>query len=332
MHRRFAILLAFVSFGCHGAYSNENLLYLKAIPRDLQVDVPEKEGAGQGLRAAQFEDGQARFYGETLQETKKINDQLEEIFGHLDNVVKNTEPAGEEDNTRVWGPLPADGAELALFITHVTTTTTATVVLDGTVIVSDDWYEYALLARPVGGTDLDWVPALFGRSIPDESTPFGTGALFLDLKVLDPGGQGIIFIAYDSRFDSMALDFIVDVNFDPMTEKFDPEAGWRFRRAANGDIDYRLFYYQDTEDEGPRPELFQISARWRADWFGRADVLISGGDLGLQTFDANECWDPGFLRTYFDSNFPLFFPQRTGTPQDCAEGLREAVYFFTNGG
>lgn len=328
--RTLAALLGLLSFGCHQAYSNETLLFLKAIPRDLQVDVPKNDGGAQGLRAAQFEDGQARFYADVLDKTNQINTTLREIFGHLDNVVDNIDPVAEEEDLRVWGPIPVDGqSEVALFINRVRTTTVARFVGGGELVESDDWYQYFLLVRPKGGTDDQWTPALGGNSVPVEGTDVGAGNLFLNMAVLD-NKPFVMAVGYDSRFDTSALDFYIDVEPDMM---FRPDAAEQFRRFPNGDANYLMFLPQNIPGTGPALENFFIWARWRADWHGRADVLVGGGDLPEDTwFFASECWNPGFLRSFFDTNVPELFNERVGTPQDCAEGLRVPDFPDDRGG
>jgi hypothetical protein len=55
----------------------------------------------------------------------------------------------------------------------------------------------------------------------------------------------------------------------------------------------------DTNDPGPAAEDGVIRSRWLNDGSGRADIRLSGGDLGSANVTASECWDVNFLESYY---------------------------------
>ena len=324
---RWILLLALLS-GCHDAYSNENILFLKAIPRGLQIDVPDDEdSSARGLRAAQFDGDQAKFRRDAAASAAEINASIEEIFAILDSIVSATDPTAEEDNVRFWGPIPVDETyEIALAITHMTTSTTATFVARGEPVTSDDWYSYLFLVREQGGTDDDWAPFVGGMSVPVEDTPYGAGILYLDLRATsrDPE-QGLLLIPYDSRFGERAIDVYADAN--PVDgADFDPDAAWQYRRRPDGAIDFLLYLRQNVPMTGPALEIYAVATRWDPDGAGRGDAAVTEGDFGAQIFFVSECWDRGFERTYLESNIPELADQRTGAPEDCPAGLESSNF------
>ncbi|MEQ9503790.1 MAG: hypothetical protein RIT81_43445 [Deltaproteobacteria bacterium] len=325
--RRCALVLVAFAMGCNAAYSNEDILFLKALPRGLSIELPEQDTTASGLRPAEGFDGDhAKFQRDATNGAKEINAVIAEVFTYVDFVVENVDPVVEDEDTRIWGPFPIeDGNEIALLINHVRTSTEAgPFVNEGAVVRTDDQFTYWFAVRPQGGTDDDWIPIIAGQTVPIEGTRHGAGLLILNLAAVDPG-EPVIAIGYDSRLGDgfrESIDVAVDVDLQEGA-KFDPEGAWLWRRDEVGTTDFALILLQDLPNTGPRLEKFIIATRWFAAGFGRADVVLEDGDLGELVFFASECWNPGFERTYFASNAPQIQDQITGTPDDCAEGLRQ---------
>jgi hypothetical protein len=316
-------LLTLSTVGCHAAYSNETLLFLKALPRDLEMEVPDRGDSGQGLRAAQFGQHPAKFHAEAVAQATGINRQIEEIFQMIDHIVDNVDLSVDEDDVRVWGPFPVEDVLLALHVERVRTATIATFVQDGRAVEADEWYRYTLSAARDEG---DWNGLLGGVSVPVEGTPYGTGLMWLDMRALGESEEPLVIaVPYDTRAGELAIDVAFDADHVPMM--FEHDAVWLFRRNVEGDVGFGLSFRQNLEDTSEETlEDFRIGVRWHADLAGRADVRIDGGDLGPAFLRASECWDRRFLRTYFESNVPQFSRFVIGSPQDCAEGLRTSVF------
>src|SRR5262249_47458441 len=60
--------------------------------------------------------------------------------------------------------------------------------------------------------------------------------------------------------------------------------------------------YGDTDDPGPAWETTTYDSSWLASGAGRADLSITGGDLGDLTVTASECWSTSFLRVYLGAS------------------------------
>jgi hypothetical protein len=54
---------------------------------------------------------------------------------------------------------------------------------------------------------------------------------------------------------------------------------------------------------GPAIELLTVNSRWLETGAGRADVRLTGADLGAAGATVNECWDTNFLSRYFVASF-----------------------------
>lgn len=320
-------LTALALAGCYEPYSNEDLLFLKAAPRGLRLEVPEQEGAGQALRAAQSDDTPARFYQDTRRGAEEINEGVLSLLDIVDAVVAY-EPTVREDDLRIWGPFPNDeGTEATLVVNRIPTSTVITFTSTSPPARADELYEYSLLARPIGGTDEDYVLLFGGRSLPQTSNRQGTGVLWVSLdgiRQLDPSadGTGALLVSYDTRGDAT----IVEVAADTMVVgDFEPDAAWFYRLEGSGAGRFVYFLRENIVDTTPARELLGIAARWMPDNRGRADVLVTEGDVPGFYF-ASECWDIRFTRVYLASNVPSpdFSPE--GRLEMCGPGLLDSQF------
>jgi hypothetical protein len=64
-----------------------------------------------------------------------------------------------------------------------------------------------------------------------------------------------------------------------------------------------------------RLEEIDLDSRWNASGAGRAEVVMSGGDL-TQTVKATECWSTTFARSYYEDT--VGFQETEGDVKSCA--------------
>jgi hypothetical protein len=57
-------------------------------------------------------------------------------------------------------------------------------------------------------------------------------------------------------------------------------------------------------------------SRWTRTGAGRADVQMSGGDLGATKVQASQCWSDAFAQTYYTDN--VNYQPTAGDPSTCA--------------
>lgn len=326
MKRLVLLGLAF-AMGCNAAYSNEDILFLKALPRGLSIDLPgaEESTTANGLRAAQFDGDHAKFRRDAQKGADDVNALIDEVFKHVYNVVENIRPTAEDEMTRVWGPFPIeDGMELALVITNTRTSTSLSFVDEGPLVASDDWFTYYFAIRPQGGTEAQWRAAIAGQSLPVEGTEHGAGRLIFDTRIFNDGSAGVLAIGYDTVSSTTGIDVYFDAN--PMAGGFAPDAAWQYRRFEDESVRFIFALLQNLPTTGPTLELFLIVSRWFPDGRGRADAAVTGGDLNGVTFAASECWNSAFERLFFWTNIPGQQDQNTGTPRACGPGLVDPAF------
>jgi hypothetical protein len=114
--------------------------------------------------------------------------------------------------------------------------------------------------------------------------------------------------------------------------------GWLGADGVARDIEYFfdhrddlggvLEYATDQDLLGPSDDEEQAAwrLRWRREGAGRADFLLSGGDLGAVEVPASECWDDAFERVYYYVDMPGAEPDVVeGVEADCVFADREDV-------
>ena len=170
--------------------------------------------------------------------------------------------------------------------------------------------EYRLTAKMNGNGDYEWnlqgrkkaegASAAFKTIISGVATPGrpnrGSGSFTIDFdaaRTIDPfpaDETGQISVTYD--LESAPIDVTMDAEHGADTLHY------AYQQAADGSGQLLFTVHADTDDVGTQSETSTIRSRWRATGTGRADITITGGDLGALTATASECWSTSFLRTY----------------------------------
>ena len=210
-----------------------------------------------------------------------------------------------EGDTLVWGPWHDDGdpGEYKL-----------------TARLSDEGvWEWALSGRRFG-TAGTFQTVVSGFATPGRPRR-GSGSFSIDFEVaraIDPAsdGEGELDVEYDLERDPVTL--VMDAEkLAPM-----PSGGSALQtfhydysetRDHAGELGFAI--YGDTDDPASGWEMSDFRSRWQADGAGRADVSVTGGDMGTGSATATECWDAHFLRTYYTDSV-AWIPTE-GSPSSC---------------
>jgi hypothetical protein len=195
-----------------------------------------------------------------------------------------------EGDTLVWGPWHGDGepGEYKL-----------------TARLSDEGvWEWALSGRRSGEAGASFQTIVAGEATPGRPRR-GSGAFTVDLDVaraIDPesDGEGQLSVEYDLERNPVTLVMDAEVQA-PMPTGGTALMTFHYDYEENADRSGELGFaiYGDTDDPGSGWEMSDFRSRWRADGAGRADVQVTGGDMGSASATATECWDDHFLRTYY---------------------------------
>ena len=91
---------------------------------------------------------------------------------------------------------------------------------------------------------------------------------------------------------------------------------YAYAESADGSGDFQFALDSDFEENGSASEQALIRSRWLDDGEGRADALLSGGDLGGIEVQASECWDEQFRRSYYTDS--VGYQATEGDAGSCA--------------
>jgi hypothetical protein len=190
-------------------------------------------------------------------------------------------------NEAVWGP---GGDALDPAVWRLTVDEVAT-----------DEYDYHLDARPKASTsESDYRALLTGHGYGDASPSHRSGWFQIDqdaynaLEPLRAHDSGTVKVTYDLRAFPKTIEADVKHTADAAWFDFvvthDADGSGAVSANANGDI--------STPPDGTY-ETITLESRYDSTGAGRADVEVTGGDLGTQTVDSSECWGTTFAESYY---------------------------------
>ena len=323
MKRRYLLLGLVGAFSaCYEPYSNDDLLFLyDGFPRSLEIAVPTEDGTtGVQQPGGPPPPETALFYGQARTTADAINRDVLSLLTVVDEIVMQP-PSQRNNDQRVWGPIPGDrGVLLTLVSDRVRTSTVVRATSTSTPAAANEFFDYVML----GSSPLQTTPQpLFsGRQVVDSIGSGVQGLLFLDLntwQTVDPAQQnsGEIFVAYDDRYAQLTMELY----FGNLSAGETPVAASRHTNAADGSGSLFFITAENVIQTTDAKETWVTATRWRGDGSGRADVLLTDGDVAAPLF-AIECWDANFYRTYMLSNIQDPQLQPFGRLEACGPDLQ----------
>lgn len=314
------------SSGCHEPFSNDDLLFLLAAPQDLEIEVPTENTTGPGPGVAQTdEEIRARFARDAARTADAINAGVLSVLEVIGLIVARP-PTVRERNRRMWGPFPLSvRTELLLIVDRIPTATVARFVSTKS-STAPQFFNYALLGRPLGGADNEWAGLILGSSHPRTHTP-GAGRFFVDFesgRMLEPSAEerGAFLVGYDVTPEDVVIELVADGDFADM---FEPDAVYQHTNRVGGEGTFLFFERENLVETTDQEEVLAVGARWLASGRGRADVIVAEGDL-LLPLVASECWDERFVRVFMFSTVPGPDFAQLGAVEDCGPELLDAQF------
>src|SRR5438067_1100133 len=236
----------------------------KIIPTSDDVAIKLPSSASQKASAV---GDLAQWYVVTRDVTKTLNAGTAWVLIVVHAVVQYP-PTTVAGDTYTWGPWSGalDPAEYEL---------TATGPLP------DGSYDWQLEGRSkiTAGAQLETVISGNGAE--------GHGTFTIDFDAaervnpVDNNAQGQVAVAYD------LVGRRLQMGIDNLQGHFD----YDYSEATDGGGNMVFESIADTDDPGTQSEDSVIRSRWLSTGDGRADVRISGGDLGTVEVTGSQCWD-----------------------------------------
>ena len=322
--------------GCQEPFSNEDILFLKALPRGLEIDVPdEADKTVRGLSPAQAtEDGPAQYYREMVRTATAVNEGIFEVLGVLEEIT--AAPATIRDGTRrAWGPFepppneqsdPERPIEILLVVDRIDTSTIVKFTTESPEEEVDSFYQYGVNVRRVGSSE--WQSVVNGTTVllsAEEDQASGDLCInFDEIRPFDPkeDAKGVFCVRYDFRNQIEVIELAAIGDAQKGNLFADPAVEFTYLRRP--DNSGRFFFSVRGNAFGtPDPEVFNILVRWIDNLAGRADVEVCGGDVPTgQGLYAAECWNTNFRRTWLLTNVPGEV-QNVGVVGNCPAEFRD---------
>lgn len=276
----------------------------RALPTadDVRIKLPEGSSA-KGTAEALGE--LSPWYVVTRQVTRDLNGGTAWVLILVHTIVQFP-PTTIDGDTYTWGPWSdaLDPAEYRLVVSALA---------DGT-------YDWSLDGRTKLEAGASFETVIAGNAVPGETDATGRGDFTIDFDAaervnpIDNDARGVVAIHYDLAARHLDLAISTTEIRDGVEVPVDAE--YAYTESADGAGDMVFAFHGDSDDEGALAEDAVIRSRWLGDGAGRADVRLSGGDLGSVEITASECWGSTFGVVYY-SDSAGFLPTE-GDPADCA--------------
>ena len=270
-----------------GDYSNEDLLYMSAVPSSSQLAVV--------LPAAATTVMQAELAQDTHNGIRDVNTLLDDVLGLVD-AIRSYEPTSRTSNSRTWGPFADSkhaGWQWKLVVNREP---------DGTM------FNYDLEVQDTRAAAPSWVGFLHGTFDLAGGVKQGNGTVNADFAALAAAAFPLdantmplkdLSITYQN-FQTPGSPVMVRLFIERTTP--DPTSGvtsvtftYEILVDGSGEIAFSLV---GNVIPGAAIETLALNAQWLPTGAGKATLAVVSGDgAGLiQT----ECWDATFAVTYND--------------------------------
>jgi hypothetical protein len=285
-----------------GDYSNEDLLYMSAVPSSTQLAVVLPAAATTVMQAELAED--------THTGIANVNTMLGNVLGLVD-AIRSYEPTSRTSNSRTWGPFADSnhpGWQWKLLVSRQANGTT---------------FDYHLSVQNTKAATPTWVEFVTGTFDLAGGVKQGNGTVAADFSALaaasfpldaDTSPLATLTITYQN-YQTPGSPVSVRLEIDRATA--DPTTGvtkvtftYEILADGSGEIAFTLV---GNVIPGPAIETLALNAQWGSTGAGKATLAVQSGDGAGMT--QTECWDATFEASYNDK--PWSATEDLGIPSLC---------------
>ena len=272
----------------------------------VEVNLPLASGL------AKDDDDWATLYLFTASTTEDINRMVGTVLLWVDTITHDYQPSYVDatETSATWGPwgTALDPVYTLLWVARDPET-------DVTTWGFDQWPRDT--ARDAS------YPVVQGEVDPGATREVSTGRFSIDFDTiheLDPTEEatGQFSVDYDIREDGVS-GTATFTGFGP--DDLDADYAYEQTFDGEGRMDLGVVSDLNPGDGTGLEETWDVRSRWLATGAGRADVRVTGGDLGATEATVSECWDGSFARVYYRESLS---GTEEGDPAACA--FTEAEY------
>ena len=284
-----------------GDYSNEDLLYMSAVPSSSQLAVV--------LPAAMVTVTQAELAEDTHNGISSVNTMLDEVLGLVD-AIRSYEPTSRTSDSRTWGPFADSnnrGWQWRLIVTRTDATNfTYELDVENTTATTPAWvsfftgsFDLAGGVKQGNGSVTANFAALAAANFPLDSNTSQLATLTIDYQNYQTPGSPV----------SVKL-MILRAAPDPVSGVTSATFTYEILADGSGEIAFTLV---GNVIPGPAIETLDLNAQWLSSGAGKATLAVAAGDGAGMT--QTECWDATFEATYNDK--PWSVTEDAGDPSLC---------------
>ncbi len=254
----------------------------------IQVNLPVDDAAAKGL--AKDERDWSSWYLFTAGTTENINTMIASVLFWVDTITTDYRPTYVDNDTNqaTWGPWATalDPVETLLWVNYDP---------------SSDSHSWGFDQWPRDADQSASSTVILGEIDPGATREISSGhfeADFTTIHELDPTepATGLFAVDYDIHASGVtATATFTDFGPDSVT------AEYAYDQTFEGDGQMDLMILADVNPESGTgaEETWTTRSRWAATGAGRADILVTGGDLGDGTATITECWSDAFEPVYY---------------------------------
>ncbi|MBI5507140.1 MAG: hypothetical protein HY903_00175 [Deltaproteobacteria bacterium] len=298
-----------------GNLSNEDLLFIAAVPKKAEVELKVAAGGSQtraALTSADAVGDDAELYKTAAKIATDVNAGVGAILDLVDSLGKGHPPTRRTDNARIWGPVSNVDGKGTTFRLEIRRD-----ALEGGAPRFVFCFAVARDAEVKGDAPTCLTPDengfhtfLSGHYDPQGEqggARSGSGSITLNFEAAwaagigKPEDRGVLTLVYDFSQGGESKQIHVDVSKPATLGTLPGALGYDYGRDADAHVDFMFTVenYLDPNKPGTPPQTFTIDAAWQEGVAGRADAVGRGGDLQPDQYAVYvECWDGAAKRTY----------------------------------
>jgi hypothetical protein len=287
------------ALACGGNISNDDLLFLGALPQreDLAAAMPGSarnsarlDGAVQALAVGEL----SKLYADTRRASDDFNRGVDGLLTLLE-AFRGVTPTTRTLDARTWGPYPDrnhPGMDVRFQMTR-----------------AGDRFDYVLQYRRDGEGEDAWWSLIVGH-FDAEAGGIRRGEGEVSLLVREARARG--FGAGDlATLDTLSIGYQTRTEPITVTEIFDFAPGaattqvrYSYRAFKGGPGEMRFVIADTQVTPGAQLETLDITSRWTADAGGVGRVQVLSGDYAGAS--SVECWDAAFRTSYRRASWEIF--------------------------
>ncbi len=268
-----------------GNYSNEDLLYMSAVPSSAQLAVV--------LPAAATTVMQAELAQDTHNGISDVNSLLDDVLGLVD-AVRSYEPTSRTSNGRTWGPFADSkhpGWQWELVVARRTDGTTFDYTLEtrNTAAAAPTWVDFV-----TGTFDLAGGVKMGNGMVMADFAALASAAFPLDTSTVPLKNLTITYQNFQTPGSPVSVTLMIERTPD-INGVTSATFTYEILADGSGEIAFTLV---GNVIPGPAVETLALNAQWLATGEGKATLAVVSGDGAGMT--QTECWDAAFSATYND--------------------------------